>query len=120
MQNTLHINDPVPVIVSARIISKLIAFRKVKIRACMIPRPEIVAVSIENGTVGLKETVIKSDYAKIMVYRHDIDASIDYCHAQDLFKKPRYIESILKSVNIVSETNLANEVMVQLTTEGKS
>ncbi len=120
IQNTSNGNDQMPVVVSARIVSNLITFRKVKIRDCMIPRPEIVAVSLEDGIVGLKEAVIKSDHAKIMVYRHDIDDIIGYCHAKELFKKPRYIESILQPVLIVSETSPAHEVMVQLTAEGRS
>ena len=120
IQSTLNINERVPVGVSARIVSNLIEFRKVKVRDCMIPRTEIVAVSIEDGIKGLKEAVIKSEHSKIMVYRHDIDDIIGYCHAKELFKTPQHIESILRPVVIVSATNLASEVMVQLTTEGKS
>ena len=79
-----------------------------------------MAVGIEDGIEGLKEAVIKSNHAKVLVYRHDIDDIIGYCHAKELFKKPQHIESILRPVVIVSATNLASEVMVQLTTEGKS
>jgi CBS domain containing-hemolysin-like protein len=86
----------------------------------MIPRTEIVAVSIEDGIEGLKEAVIKSDHAKILVYRNDIDDIIGYCHSKELFKKPQHIESILRPVVIVSATHLASEVMVLLTTKGKS
>ena len=120
IQSTLNINPKMPLGVSARIVSKLIEFRKVKVRECMIPRTEIVAVSLEDGIEGLKHAVIKSDHAKILVYRHAIDDIIGYCHSKELFKKPQHIESILIPVTIVSEANLASDVMVQLTTEGKS
>lgn len=120
IQSTLNMNEHMPVGVSAKIVSNLIEFRSVKIRDCMIPRTEIVAVSIEDGIEGLKETVIKSDHTKILVYRHDIDDIIGYCHSKALFKKPQHIESILMPIIIVAETNLASEVMVQLTAEGKS
>lgn len=120
IRNTLNINEKMPAGVSARIVSNLIEFRQVKVRDCMIPRTEIVAVSIEDGIEGLKEAVIKSDHAKILVYKHDIDDIIGYCHSKELFKAPQHIESILMPVIIVSETNLASEVMVRLTTEGKS
>jgi putative hemolysin len=120
IKSTLNMNEKMPVGVSARIVSNLIEFRKVKVRDCMIPRTEIVAVSIEDGIEGLKEAVIKSDHAKILVYRNDIDDIIGYCHSKELFKKPQHIESILRPVVIVSATHLASEVMVLLTTEGKS
>jgi len=120
IQSTLNMNEKVPIGVSARIISNLIEFRGVKVRDCMIPRTELVAISIEEGIKGLKEAVIKSEHTKILVYRHDIDHIIGYCHAKGLFNNPQHIERILSPLIIVSETSLASEVMVQLTTEGKS
>ena len=120
LKSTLNINKKMPVGVSARIVGNLIEFRKVKVRDCMIPRTEIVAVSIEDGIEVLKQAVITSEHTKILVYRNDIDDIIGYCHSKELFKKPQHIESILTPIIIVSETSLASEVMVQLATEGKS
>lgn len=119
IQNILNIENKVPVGVSAKIVSNLIEFRQAKVRDCMIPRTEVVAISIDDGIRGLREAVIKSEHTKILVYRHDIDDIIGYCHAKELFKSPQYVESILRPVVIVSETNLASEVMVQLTSESK-
>lgn len=119
IKNTLNINDSVPASVSARMVGRLIEFRQVKVRDCMTPRTEIVAVGIEDGVEALKEAVIKSDHTKILVYRNDIDDIIGYCRAQELFKHPQNIEEILMPIIIVSETNLASEAMVRLATEGK-
>ncbi|MEL7063056.1 MAG: hemolysin family protein [Bacteroidota bacterium] len=120
IKNTLNINEKMPAGVSARLVSNLIEFRNLKVRDCLIPRTEIVAISISDGVEALYQAVVKSDYAKILVYRNDIDDIIGYCHSKELFKKPKHIESILVPIIIVSETNLASEVMVQLTQEGKS
>ncbi len=120
LKNTLNINEKMSAGVSARILGNLIAFRKVKVRDCMIPRTEIVAVNLEDGIEALKQVAIKSEHTKILVYRNDIDDIIGYCHAKELFKKPKHIESILTPVIIVSETSLASEVMVQLATAGRS
>lgn len=120
IKNSLNINPNLPAGISARIVSNLIEFRKMKARDCMIPRKEIVAVNIKEGIEALKKAVMQSNYAKVLVYRNDIDDIIGYCHVQDLFKKPRHIESILTPVVVVPEINMASEVMVRLTTEGKS
>ena len=120
IQSTLNINEKMPINISARIVSNLIEFRKAKVRDCMTPRTEIVAVGIEEGIKGLKEAVIKSEHTKILIYRRDIDDIIGYCHVKELFKNPQNIERILSPTVIVPETNLASEVMVQLTTGGKS
>lgn len=120
VKDSLNHSQHIPVSVSARIVSNLIAFGKQKIRECMVPRTEIVAVSLQDGIEGLKQAVIQSDHSRIIVYRSDIDDVIGYCHAIELFRKPVHIESILMPVIIVPETSLASEVMVRLTTEGKS
>ncbi|MEL6359140.1 MAG: hemolysin family protein, partial [Bacteroidota bacterium] len=120
IKNTLNINDKVPASTSAKMIGKLIEFRQLKVRECMTPRAELVAVGTGDGIEGLKKAVIKSEHNKILVYRNDIDDIIGYCHAQELFKRPQHIESILTPIIIVSETNLASEAMVRLATEGKS
>lgn len=120
IETSLNRNQQLPIGVSARIVGNLLEFRKVKVRDCMVPRKEIVAVSMQDGIEGLRQAVIRSDHAKIVIYRNDIDDIVGYCHSKDLFKKPQHIESILIPVMIVPETNLASEVMVRLTTEGKS
>lgn len=120
IKNTLNINEKVPANASAKMIGKLIEFRQVKVRDCMTPRAELVAVGTEDGIEALKQIVIKSEHTKILVYRNDIDDIIGYCHSQELFKKPQHIESILTPIIIVSETNLASEAMIRLATEGKS
>lgn len=118
--NTLNINEQVPANASAKMISKLIEFRQMKVRDCMTPRAELVAVGTSDGIEALKQAVSTSEHTKILIYRNDIDDIIGYCHAKTLFKKPQHIESILTPIIIVSETNLASEVMVRLATERKS
>ena len=120
IKNSLNLNPDLPGGVSAKIMSRLIEFRQVKVRDCMVPRKEIIAVSVTEDIAALKEAVIRSEHAKILIYRNDIDDIIGYCHTKELFKKPKHIESILNPITAVSETSLASEVMVQLTTEGKS
>lgn len=120
LRNTLHLNKEMPGNINARIISNLLTLKQVRVRDCMIPRTEIVAVSIKSGIEGVKKAVIKSDHTRILVYRHDIDDIIGYCHAKELFKRPMHIESILRPIIIVPATNLISEVMTQLTKEDKS
>lgn len=120
IKHSLNISQDLPAGISANIVGKFIEFRKIRVRDCMVPRKEIVAVSVTDGIEALKEVAIQSEHAKILVYRNDIDDIIGYCHAKELFKKPERVESILIPVIVVSETSLASTVMVQLTSEGKS
>ncbi|MCG8340242.1 MAG: hemolysin family protein [Cytophagales bacterium] len=120
IKNTLDIDDNTHVGMSAKIVSNVIAFKKVKVRDCMIPRTEIVAIDIQGGIQSLKQAFTESGHSKILVYKNDIDDIIGYCHSKELFKKPKHIENILTPIIIVPETNSANEVMVRFITAHKS
>ncbi|MEQ8810485.1 MAG: transporter associated domain-containing protein, partial [Imperialibacter sp.] len=94
--------------------------KTVKVRDCMVPRPEIVAVDIEDGIEELKNAFIESGHSKIVIYKNTIDEVIGYCHSLEVFKKPKDIKSILTPIIIVTETSLVNELMIQFLTERKS
>lgn len=118
--NILNIQDEEEAEIDARIFNNAIEFKKVRVRECMIPRTEVVAVDVNDSIEELKEAFMKSGHSKIIVYKESIDDVIGYCHSLDLFKKPDKIRSILTSILIVPETVLANELLIQFITERKS
>lgn len=106
--------------IDSKIFDNAIEFKTVRIRECMIPRTDIVAVEVEDGIADLKAVFQESGHSKVIVYRETIDEVIGYCHQLELFRKPKTIEEILTPIIIAPESALANEVLIQFIQERKS
>jgi CBS domain containing-hemolysin-like protein len=87
--------------------------KAVKVRDFMIPRTEIIAVDEKDSINDLKETINKTGYTKVIVYKSSIDNVIGYCHGLSLFTNPSKISDILKPIHYVNETNLASDLLLK-------
>ena len=119
-KNILNIEQEEEPEIDAKIFNNAIEFKTIRVRECMIPRTEIIAVDVNDDIAELKEEFIESGHSKILVYKESIDEVIGYCHSLELFKKPEKIKDILTPILIVPETMLANELLIQFITERKS
>jgi putative hemolysin len=106
--------------VDAKIFTNALEFKKVKVRDCLVPRTDLITVSVEDSIDDLKAAFVKSGYSRILVYNDSIDNVIGFCNSIQLFKKPEKITDILTPITIVPETFLANELMIQFISERKN
>ena len=90
-----------------------------KVRECMIPRTEIVALNINSSIDELKRKFIETKLSKILIYKNNIDAIVGYVHSSDLFKSPRNIRSLLLPIPFVPETMYAMQLLSDFIDEDK-
>ena len=102
------------------ILQNALEFNTIKVRDCMIPRTEMLALNIEDSIDKLKESFIETGYSKILIFRNNIDNVIGYVHSFELFKKPSKIKNILLPISIVSEASLIEDVMAQFNKKKRS
>jgi CBS domain containing-hemolysin-like protein len=95
-------------------------FTEVKLRDCMIPRPDIEAIEVHSTIPELTEMFIDSNYSRLPVYDGSIDNIIGYVNSKDLFKKPQSIKSKLLKLDFVPETMLAHKLLASFIKEQKS
>lgn len=112
--------NPGNIEVDSKIFDNAIEFKTVRVRECMVPRTDIVAVEVADGIEDLKRVFEESGHSKVIIYRESIDEVIGYCHQLELFKKPKSIEDILTPILITPESALANELLIQFIQERKS
>lgn len=106
--------------IDTKIFENAVEFKTVRIRECMVPRTDLVAVDVSDTIQDLKAVFAESGHSKVIVYRDTIDEVIGYCHHLELFKKPKTIEEILTPIIIAPESALANEVLIQFIQDRKS
>jgi putative hemolysin len=95
-------------------------FHQIKVRDCMRPRTEIVAMDESEGIEALYSVFITSGHSKIPIFRDHIDNIIGYVHQGALFQQPQRLDSIVLPVVIVNETMQAADVLKKLTFSNKS
>lgn len=94
-----------------KIFQNALDFSTIKIRDCMIPRTEIIAVDQEASLEELKETFIENGVSKIIVYKDDIDNIIGYIHSSEMFKGINDWRKNIRTIPIVPETMIAHKLM---------
>jgi CBS domain containing-hemolysin-like protein len=103
-----------------KIFQNALEFSKIKVRDCMVPRNEIVALEVSSNLDELREEFIESGYSKILIYDETIDNIIGYISSKELFKNPESIKSNLVSLSIVPESMLINKLLRNLIKERRS
>jgi len=103
-----------------KILRNVLDFAEVRIRDCMIPRPEIIAVEEKTGTRGLQQIFNETGLSKILVYKDSIDNITGYVNVKDLFRNPKTIKSKITPISIVPESMPANKLLAGLMKEKKS
>ncbi len=103
-----------------RLFQNALDFSGVRLRDCMIPRTEIVAIDKEASLEEASTRFIESGYSKILVYEKNIDQIVGYISSKDLFKNPPDLKSIIASPVFVPETMPANKLLKKLLQQHKS
>jgi CBS domain containing-hemolysin-like protein len=103
-----------------RIFQNALDFSKVKLRECIIPRTEVVAVEIEESLDELRDRFIETGLSKILVYKESIDNIVGYVHSSELFKNPKSIRSRIINIPFVPETMTASKLMALFMQEKRS
>ncbi|TMM27200.1 MAG: HlyC/CorC family transporter [Actinobacteria bacterium] len=90
---------------------KVFDFADKEVSTVMVPRPEVVALSVELPPEEALAAVIESPYTRYPVYRESLDEIVGVLHVRDLFSalvdrgiSGVQVEQLLRPAHIVPET----------------
>ncbi len=104
-----------------KIFENALDFSDTRLRDCMVPRNEIVAVDVDDTTrEDLVKLFSRSGLSKIVVYKENIDDVIGFIQVSELFVTDVNWKKRVKPVLFAPETLLARKMMQQLMDEKRS
>lgn len=103
-----------------KIFRNALDFSSMRVRDCMVPRADIVAINVDEGIEKLKDLFIETGISRILVYREDIDDIIGYIHVWEMFDIPQDWTKSIATVSFVPESMQANKLMNDLMQQRKS
>ncbi|MBS3938567.1 MAG: HlyC/CorC family transporter, partial [Peptococcaceae bacterium] len=92
------------------------------VREVMVPRIDVVAVSVDTGLNKAWEIVVKTGHSRLPVYQHSLDRIVGILYAKDLMKDWHNLEknstrNIMREPFFVPETKRVSELLRELRRE---
>jgi len=106
--------------INNEIFENVLSLSETRIRECLIPRKEIVAVDIHASLEEIKQRFIDTKLSKLIVFDENIDNVQGYVHQLDMFKNPETIQSVLLPIPVIPSSMKATDLIKKFTKERKS
>lgn len=102
------------------IFENVLSLSETRIRECLIPRKEIVALNIHSTPEQLKQKFIETKLSKLVIFDESIDNVKGYVHQLDMFKNPQSVEQVLLPIPLIPSSMKATDLINKFTKERKS
>lgn len=102
------------------IFENVLSLSETRIRECLIPRKEIIAVNINATIDEIRDRFIETKLSKLVVFQDNIDNVQGYVHQLDMFKNPENIRAVLLPIPVIPESMNASDLINKFTKERKS
>ena len=105
---------------NSEIFEKALYLKDIKVRNCMVPRPEIQGIEVTDGLDELKKKFIESKLSRIIVYEEVVDKVLGYVHHFDMLGNPASLKQITRPLLVIPETMTARDLMLQFIRDKKN
>jgi len=106
--------------VDTEIFKNALKLKETKVRDCMVPRNEIVAVDEDASMEELVRLFDDCKLSRILTYQGDIDNVSGYIHHHQMLKQPKKLKSVLSQIAFVPEVMNVHDLMNSFIKVGKN
>lgn len=106
--------------IDKEIFTNVLNLNQLKVRDCMIPRPEIINFDKGDSVEDLIQLFIKTKVSRILIIDGDIENVIGYIHHQQLLDNPKTIKKLILDIGFVPETMNARDLMMRFIKESQN
>jgi CBS domain containing-hemolysin-like protein len=92
----------------------------IKVRNCLIPRTEVVAISIDSPVETARQKMIETRLSRLIVYNNNIDDILGYVHQLDMLKPAQTLQQLLHPIPTIPETMGVTDLIGKFSKEHKS
>lgn len=92
--------------------------QSVKVRECMVPRPEIISIDIKSTIDEYIDVFNQWKVSRILVIDDDIDDVLGYVHHLQFLQPPNDVRKILYEIPFVPEVMSVQELMISFIKDG--
>lgn len=98
-------------VVDREMFGNALNLKEIRVRDCMVPRPEIEYIDINAGVEELENLFRETKLSRILVVEDDVDNVLGYVHHQQLLERPRSIRSIRLEILFVPEVMRVSDLL---------
>ena len=97
--------------IDKELFGKALNLKDVRVRECMIPRPEIEHIDVNAKVEDLEQLIRDTKLSRIIIIKDDIDNVLGYVHHQQLLQQPKNIKKLILDLPFVPEAMHASELL---------
>ena len=103
--------DEEPGGIDTKLFSNTLNLQSLKVRDCMIPRNEIVAIDANASIDELEEKFRESRLSRVLVYQSEVEAIKGYVHHHQLLSMPGRLADIVLPIKFLPEVTAVTDVL---------
>jgi len=97
--------------IDRELFGKALNLRDVRVRECMIPRPEIENIDRNASVQDLEQLFRETKLSRIIIIDEDIDKVLGYVHHQQLLAQPKAIDQLIMGLPFVPEAMRVTDLL---------